>query len=320
MSNPFNLLITSISKKVPLVKTVRQSIVNLNLNIRIFGGDSASQCVAAYFVDEFWKMPSLGSLSIEDLVSYCKKNGIKAIIPTRDGELAFFSKHEMHLEKEGIFCLISKPKAIEACMNKLLFYEYLSSFQLPVIQTALSPDSFSCSSYVVKECFGAGSCSIGLNLGLSEAKMWSRNLKNPIFQPFIQGEEYSIDLYMTRKNIFHGVIARVREFVSNGESQITRSIENKELESLCMEAARHLGIYGHAVFQALKDKKGKPHLIECNPRFGGASTLSIAMGLHSFEWFLSEILQIPLPPFVRSSVEMRQIRYPEDMVLSLEPV
>jgi carbamoyl-phosphate synthase large subunit len=100
----------------------------------------------------------------------------------------------------------------------------------------------------------------------------------------------------------------------DGESQITSSIKNKKIESLCLKAAALLGITGHAVFQLLSDAEGQLHVIECNPRFGGASTLSVAMGLHSFEWFMLESLKKPLPPFVRSKKERRQVRFSADEV------
>jgi carbamoyl-phosphate synthase large subunit len=56
------------------------------------------------------------------------------------------------------------------------------------------------------------------------------------------------------------------------------------------------------------------HLLECNCRFGGASTLSIAAGLDSFYWFLRECLNEDLSdlPFLNYRRGLRQIRYAED--------
>ena len=125
------------------------------------------------------------------------------------------------------------------------------------------------------------------------------------------------DIYINRQGDPMGAIARTRDLVKEGESQITNSVKMPELEALCQEAAKLLKIYGPAVFQVLRDDSNHLHIIECNPRFGGASTLSAAMGLKSFEWFLQETLNLPLTPFVRSAKELRQVRHAEDLIIPL---
>lgn len=317
MQNNFNILITSISKKVPLIKAVRHSLAALEIQGKIFGGDSNSKCVGRYFVDDFWQMPLQNMISIEELILYCKKQGIKAIIPTRDGELSFFAQHRELLHKNQIACLVSPLKTITSCYDKLLFCQQLSSYKFPVIPTSTDIKSLNCHSYVVKERFGSGSNAIGLHLNALEAKAWGAHLKHPIYQPFIEGKEYSVDLYIDQQGQPQGAIARVRELVIDGESQITTSIRYPELEALCLKAATRLGIYGHAVCQVISDVSHHFHLIECNARFGGASTLSVTLGLKSFEWFIQESLKQALPPFNRSLQEARQIRFAEDQVTLL---
>jgi carbamoyl-phosphate synthase large subunit len=75
-------------------------------------------------------------------------------------------------------------------------------------------------------------------------------------------------------------------------------------------------MYGHIVLQVLMDENENLHVIECNSRFGGASTLSIASGLDSFYWFMLEANQVDLDsyPFTRSKVEKKQVRFPEDLI------
>lgn len=310
----FNILITSISKKVPLIKSVRHAFDQLNLKGTIIGGDHNSKCIGRFFVDEFWQMPLQNTLTLQEFIDFCKRKEIIAVIPTRDGELTFFAKHQEILAKNGISCMVSSEKTIERCCNKLHFYTFLAEHKLPAIFTTQEINKIQSASYVVKECLGSGSHAIGLNLPLAQAKAWSENLKSPIFQPYIEGREYSVDVYITHQGLPHGAIARVRDVVIDGESQITSSVHLPEMETLCLKAAVQLGISGHAVLQVIKDSTNHLHLIECNARFGGASTLSVAMGLQSFTWFFQECLGLPLSPFTRSPKEMRQIRFPEDKV------
>jgi carbamoyl-phosphate synthase large subunit len=141
-------------------------------------------------------------------------------------------------------------------------------------------------------------------------------LNSPIFQPFIDSSEVSVDLYIGKDGICKGVVARTRQLVVNGESQITRTIRNEKLEIMCVKIAEQLGIYGHAVFQVLIDDQDNYYIIECNTRFGGASSLSLAAGLDSFYWFLLESNGYTVGPelFVRSPEEKTQVRYAEDLI------
>jgi carbamoyl-phosphate synthase large subunit len=79
-----------------------------------------------------------------------------------------------------------------------------------------------------------------------------------------------------------------------------------------------MNLRGHAVIQVIKDNFNNYHIIECNARFGGASTLAIASGLDSFYWFILESMgeNIDKYPFLRVENEIRQIRYKKDMILT----
>jgi carbamoyl-phosphate synthase large subunit len=74
---------------------------------------------------------------------------------------------------------------------------------------------------------------------------------------------------------------------------------------------------GHALFQLIEDEEGSLNILECNCRFGGASSLSVAAGLDSFYWFFRECLGDDLSgvPYLPSPDGWRQIRYAEDKIV-----
>lgn len=311
-----NVLITSISKKVPLIKAVKKAVKRCYKESKVIGGDCSPNTIGKYFAHDFWLMPQIEQLHISYLIDYCQQNSIKTIIPTRDGELLFFAAKAHTLQENGISIMISNYPTVECCLDKFLFFEVLNDFNCPVIPTVANINEISCKSYVVKERYGAGSKNIALNCSRQDAIKHAGLLENPIFQPFIEGREISVDLYVGKDGICKGVVARTRELVVNGESQITRTIRDEKLENICAEIAQKLGIYGHAVFQVLIDSQGNYHIIECNNRFGGASSLSLAAGLDSFYWFLLESngYSIGSELFVRSTEEKTQVRYAEDLI------
>ncbi|MBB3908599.1 carbamoyl-phosphate synthase large subunit [Anoxybacillus rupiensis] len=294
-------------------------MLKLDSSMILIGGDVNPNCIGRYFVDEFWEMPSLEEMKVAELISFCKMKNIRFVIPTRDGELAYFASHRRICEEHGIFVMVSERDTIETCLDKIRFYGVLKAHGFPVIPTSLSAETLNCHYYVVKERYGAGAKSIGLHLAKQEALLHAERLESPIFQPFIQGCEMSVDLYITRAGEVKGAIVRKRDYVVNGESQITTTLKNEKLERLCMEVARYLKLYGHIVMQVIIDGEGKFHFVECNSRFGGASTLSIEAGLDSFYWFFLESQGVNLEnyPFTRSPIEKRQIRYPTDLVVDI---
>lgn len=315
----FNILVTSISRKVPLLKSVRKAAQKILPGIKIYGGDIDSTCIGKYFTDDFWLMPPISKLKEDNLLTYCRQNNIRCIIPTRDGELTFFSRIKTKLAAHNIHVMISDLNSVVLCMDKLAFFDKCHQAGLPVIRTTdqlelLTP----CDSFVVKERYGAGSHHMGINLDKAQAIKQAGRLEHPVFQPYIKGKEASIDIYISKTGKIKGMVARKRNTVINGESQITSTFRNEKLEQLCADFAGNMSSYGHILLQVIIDETGDFHIIECNSRFGGASTLSLAAGLDSFYWFLLESLGVDIQeyPFLRSKTEKVQIRFPEDIVIN----
>ncbi len=313
-----NVLITSISNKVPLILCLKKSIAKMQTNTKIFGGNINDNCVGKFFVDQFWIMPPITRLKTDELVKYCKMNKINYIIPSRDGDLYYFSKNKNYLEKNNIHVMISPYQTVNLCLDKIQFFEKGRKHGLPVIQTSNDISKIQSRRYVVKERFGAGSNRIGLNLTKKEALNYARILKNPIFQPFIRGNEYSVDVYVGKDGKPRGIITRKRTLIINGESKISEIIKNKKLENVCLQLISNFNFYGHIIIQAFIDSTNKIHLIECNCRFGGASSLSVEAGLDSLFWFFLESQGEKLDrlKFNKSYPKMKQIRYSKDMIIT----
>lgn len=312
-----NALVTSISKKVPLIKTVKAALKKINPSAKLYGADFDKNVIGAYFVDFFWQMPRIEKLDIQDFIQFCQEHQISFIIPTRDGELPFFSYHKKRLQEHGIYVMVSCYESVSVCLDKLLFFQTLDTLHYQSIPTFCKIQELLPSThFVVKERFGAGAKSIGIDLTFQKAIEHAKTLDNPIFQPFIEGIEISVDLYIDQNKRVKGVVSRTRDLVENGESQITSTKNMPELEKLCASLARDLNLYGHVIFQVIIDRQGDVHVIECNSRFGGASTLSVAVGLDSFYWFFLESLGENLDhySFDRNHKNFTLVRHPNDYI------
>ncbi len=314
---PFNTLMTSISQKVPMAQGLKSALKKIGGSLQLIGADADDNAIAKHFVDQFYLMPKINDLKINSLIEYCLQYNIKAIIPSRDGELPYFAEHQAKLKENGISAMVSPLDTIEICQDKVHFADELKRYGFPFIATSCDIEKIDAKSFVLKERYGAGAINVHLNVLKDIAIKTSKTLEHPIFQPYIEGKEFSVDVYIDTLGKAKGAIARSRDKVMEGESQVTTTVSDSALESLCKEMSEKLKMSGHVVWQLIKDHQGLFHVIECNCRFGGASTLSLALGLDSFYWFLLESQGASLVdyPFLKSTVEKKQIRYKSDLIV-----
>ena len=103
--------------------------------------------------------------------------------------------------------------------------------------------------------------------------------------------------------------------VENGESVITETFQDKAIELLIEKVLFLLKLKGPVMIQGIIDDQMMIHIIECNARFGGASTCSISAGLDSFYWSILEAYGYDLAqyPFAQDFNTIRQIRIPFDI-------
>jgi carbamoyl-phosphate synthase large subunit len=309
-----NVLITSSAAKVSLIEAVRSGTHKISKEIKIIGGDMSSNVISAYFVDEFWEMPRLDEINLDEFINECIHRKITVIIPTRDGELEFFSKNKDFFLSKGIYVMVSSKDVINKCIDKL---EFSKQENLSIIPSSKTIKEIKSEKFVVKERYGAGSHSIGINLNSEDAITHSKNLTDPIYQPFISGKELSVDAYIDNKKNIKGIVMRERVLVVNGESQVTKTIIDQPLENSFFKIINSMNLSGHIILQAIIDEQSNIHVIECNPRFGGASAISIKSGLDSFYWLYLESRgeDIQRHKFMKINREIKQVRSHRDIYL-----
>ncbi len=319
MTRGRDLMITSVSRKTPLVECAKRALSKFDPKAKVHGADSDPNALARHFVDAFWVSPPFAEAGVAGLIDHCHRNGIRYVIPTRDGELAWFAQARDELSAAGIEAMVSGPDCIGVCTDKLRFAQHLKRHGLPAIPTAEQLDELSNSTtWVVKERHGSGSRGVHCDIPTLRTGEVAAELEAPVFQPFIRGRETSVDLYRDRAGRVHGAVCRTRDAVVAGESQITTVVDAPSLAKICEEVAHCVDVQGHAILQAIETPDGRVKVIECNARFGGASTLSERAGLESFYWFLLEASGRGLErtPFEPRRESLRLVRHATDRFVS----
>jgi len=219
--------------------------------------------------------------------------------------LEFWARHRDEFAVHGIKVMISSVKTIQLCLDKIRFFEFAKEFGFNAIDSTSNKSSLSSEGlFVVKERYGAGALKIGIGLNSKEAEEHSLKLLNPIFQPFIIGREISADIWII-PGAYESVVLRYRTLVVGGESQVTQIFRNSAIEQSLLSLAKKLEIVGTAVIQAIIDELGIVHIIECNPRIGGASTASNAAGSQAFK---KMILHFVLGEFIGPVGKLERIQ------------
>jgi carbamoyl-phosphate synthase large subunit len=245
------------------------------------------------------------------LPEYCKKLGITHIIPTRDGELDFWASNQTALAQHGVKVMVSNKEAIQLCQDKLLFCKAMEKPSIPPVPTSKDITALSGKRFVTKERTGSASQSIGMNLTVQEAVLHAEKLESPIFQPMIEGQEFSAETWIGSTGNCHGMILRWRTKVIDGEAHESEIFENREWEERMEKTFERInGLSGHVLAQVLVDGERNLHLVEINPRLGGASPLALAAGLSSIEWFLLQSEnredEIPERPSLNKNLRLKK--------------
>lgn len=317
---PLKVLLSSASRKVPLLRALETAAQAVDPLAEVICGDASDAALTRHIGKSFWQMPATTPENLETLIEACKARGIRAILPTRDGELMFWAQNKAAFRDAGVEVLVSPPAGVHTCLDKLEFSRFGALNDLPVIPSYLDLEDLPGDRFVVKERFGAGSRGVAINVDRSAAKAHAQLLDQPIFQPYVAGDEISVDAWLDQAHGLKGLVLRRRDVVVAGESQVTTTFRDPAIEAQAEKVLTALKLSGPVVLQIMIDPQGQAHVIECNARFGGASTTGIAAGLDSLRWSLLEAQgeDVSAHPFHRVAGEVRQIRAPAD-VYSLIP-
>ena len=312
------VLVTSSGRKAPLIRAMQKAVHETLPSFCVLAGDSDANALTQYVADNFWVMPPTCDEFLIDIISGLKERNIAIVLPTRDGELMFWARHAKRLEREGTKVIISEPKYLKRCLDKLEFARFGVASGLPFIFASDHLEDISNDCFVVKERFGAGSRSIGLRLDRAAAIVHAQRLKNPIFQPHVEGLEISVDAWLDQKRLVKGLVLRRRDCLVDGESLVTTTFSDNRLEDQLKAVLQSLQLSGPVVLQGFVSVDGSLQVIECNARFGGASTIGIEAGLTSLHWSLLESTGADLEswPFRRIPFQIRQIRLLNDIYVA----
>jgi len=135
-----NILMSSAGRRGALVKCFKDTIEGMKgiegIKGKVISVDASPLAAALYLSDKHYIVPRISDLNyINILLSICKKENIKLIIPTIDTELLILSQNKKKFEELGAIVAISDSEVINTCSDKLKTFQFFKENNIPTVET-----------------------------------------------------------------------------------------------------------------------------------------------------------------------------------------
>jgi carbamoyl-phosphate synthase large subunit len=222
------------------------------------------------------------------LKEYCKKENISILIPTIDTELSILADAKESFKQDGIFIAISSKEICDIFYLKDTTEKFFVKNNL---DTPREIEYIKYCNYPIFAKLNNSSCSIGATIVYTpEHALELAQDNNYIFQEYIKGDEYTVDVFLDKQGDVISVVPRLRIEVRAGEVNKAQAIKDKDIIKAIKELCKKLdGAYGCITIQLFKTKE-RIVFIEINPRFGGGYPLSYLSGANFAKYLIEDYL------------------------------
>ncbi|MBR6114913.1 MAG: ATP-grasp domain-containing protein [Oscillospiraceae bacterium] len=276
------IMFTSAGRRVELMQAFRAASEKTGIALELFGADMNPHAPALAFCDRSLIVPAIRSDEyIPALRRACEENDIDALIPTIDTDLMLLAKNRGTFGRTKV--IISDPEKVALCRDKRLTADYFHSVGLkspdPVDDIADYRGGFPA---FIKPRDGSSSIFAYKVSGPAELEDYARHVPEYIIQPYIEGTEYTVDIFCDLDGDPIYITPRIRLAVRSGEVLQTEIDQDDRIIAEMLALVADYRPRGQITVQLIRQKgTGDDYYIEINPRFGGGAPLSIKAGADS---------------------------------------
>lgn len=280
-----NIMILSAGRRVELVQRFKRAAKKLDIDSKIVAVDISKTAPAIYFADKHYLVPRISADNyIDEIIRICNKENIALIVPTIDTELLKLSENREKIESSCKAKLhLSRDEVIKICRNKHNTQKFLeeNGFGVP---KCLSDEDINSKNYsfplFIKPEDGSSSINTFKVNNEQELMFFREYIDKPMIQEFMQGKEYSVDVFCDFDSNPITIVPRRRLAVRGGEILKGQIEKNRDIINDVKRMLDILKPIGHITIQCMITEKGIEY-IEINPRFGGGAPMSIDAGADS---------------------------------------
>jgi carbamoyl-phosphate synthase large subunit len=224
------------------------------------------------------------------LLAAVERLQLDLVIPNMDSAAVALSRLKAKISALGAQAVVSDHRLCLTMCDKSAAAAWFAARGLPIPEGNGFPR-------IAKRRFGFGSRGQFVANDEDELGIFlsRRRKEDYVLQPFIPGQEYTVDAYVDRAGRAVCILSRKRLEVSAGEVQVSETHHHPGIIALTQTILDVRGWEGPITLQFI-DGPERVVALEINPRFGGGVTHSIHVGLDMPRWLICEHLGRPLPP------------------------
>ena len=294
------------------INTIK-SLKMVKYPVRIVSSDTNPISAGFYMSDIHELLPEVESKSyLPKLFELITKYKISILMPSSGYDIYHFSKNKDKLLKLGALPVVSDENTMEICRDKMQTYNQLSNrFDLPV--TTLDSKEISGFPIIAKPRYGKGSKGIFKIENAIDLKYAISKQNDLIFQEYLPGTEYTIDVLSDLDGEPLIAVPRIRVQTKAGISTVGKIVTNKKISETCKSIAKDLKIKGPCCIQMKESDDGVLKLVEVNPRLGGGTIFTALAGAN----FPAMILDMATGKRIKipKISEITVVRYFEEIVV-----
>lgn len=289
LNKEINILILSCGRRVELVKAFKNARDNLGIKGKVVCCDASDDAPALFFSDVKYRICRINEKDyVDELIKICIKENINLIIPTIDTELTILAKYKKIIEKQAnTKILISDEKCIDICRDKIKTANFFKSkgFLIPYTYSENELDNGDYTfPLFIKPKNGSSSINAFKINNKKELDFFRSYVPQPIIQQFIEGTEYTVDVFLDFYGNLISCVPRRRIATRSGEILKGQIDLNQIIIKEVIKLMEYLKPIGHITVQGFLGRDNVFRFIEVNPRFGGGAPMAIKAGADSCQW------------------------------------
>jgi carbamoyl-phosphate synthase large subunit len=296
IDNTLRVLFTCVGRRIELLNAFRRAGERLRIKLEVHGADASAMSPGYHQVNRAHLVPTIASGGYVDaLAEVIRRHKIGLLIPLIDTELPHIAAAAPRFAELGCRALVSSPRVVQVCGDKLDTYRVLREAGVDTPQTWAWEELLHKSGhrfpYYMKPRGGSAAKGNYVIRELEDLRTLGRLVEQPIVQEFVDGVEHTLDVYTGLDGVPRCVVPRRRLEVRTGEVSKSLIVKDEEVMQAGRRVAEVLGeCRGVITVQCMRTVEGRIRVIEVNPRFGGGAPLSIHAGADFPRWILAEHL------------------------------
>jgi carbamoyl-phosphate synthase large subunit len=294
------------------INTIK-SLKMVNYPVKIISSDTNPISAGFYLSDAHEVLPEVDNQSYTTrLFEIISKHNIGILMPSSGYDIYNFSRNKVELLERGAVAVVSDEDVMEKCRDKMKTFTFLSQkFASPY--TTVDPNKIIEFPLIAKPRFGKGSKGVVKIDNDDDLQYVQSKNDNLIFQEYLPGTEYTIDVLSDLEGEPIIAVPRIRLQTKAGISTIGKIVKDDSISETCKSIAKYLKIIGPCCIQMKETKDGILKVVEVNPRLGGGTIFTALAGANFPSMILDMVKGKKIEPPVISEITV--VRYFEEIVV-----